>query len=207
MRVSDHYEIADQRIIQYLKEGKTTMEIMYLLNQEEFKTAKGDLFLRKTVNNRITKMREEGMNVPPLNDLKRNPKQLETLKIEERLMKKKVRINLIKPGLYKTEGGKFRVRKLVDKTIVTKTFVTQQEAEEFLDTLLTSKEIPSNDVSSTDQVSITLPKIVKKKPKTEHQLFEIENTPVEEKKYNDSVTIIKVPNVNVAVSLLKELYN
>jgi len=200
MRIAyDHYEIVDQKIIQYLKEGKNTLEIMSLLNQEGFKTARGDIFLRKTVNNRITKMREMKIDLPPLNDIIRNPKQLEN--IERKSMKKKVKLDLIKPHIYKTVNGKFRIRKLIGKTMFTKTCNTLQEAEEYLVTLISSQ-----DVAAINKVSTIAPKKIKReyKNKFEHKMFEIADSPTEEKKFDDSVTIIIVPNFETALNLLKE---
>ena len=73
-------DIVDQKILDYLKQGKNTREIATLLNAEGLRTIKGDTFMRKTVNNKITLMKVRGIAIPKFHN---RGKQKKFKKIEE----------------------------------------------------------------------------------------------------------------------------
>ena len=122
-------EQLDKKILDLVKEGKSTKEIALLLNGEGIRTPSGDIFLRKSVNNRLTKMRAQGL----LGSKK----------------KASQRLTYVKPHLYVSDNGKYRVRKAMSGKMVHETFDSQEAAEKFLadlgvvdPTRLDVKELP-----------------------------------------------------------------
>ena len=114
-------EAVDKRILDLMKDGKSTMEIATILNKEGFKTAKGDLFLRKSVNNRQTHLKSKGIN------LATGEKQN---KISKMIM--------VEPHIYQANNGRFRVRKSVNGNLLCKTFIEIQAARDFVKELESS---------------------------------------------------------------------
>lgn len=114
-------EEVDQKILSLLKEGKTTRDIAGIISHAGYRTAKGDIYLRKTVNNRITLLRSKGVEIPPLTKDNRMPRSLKSKMI------------LIKPNIYRAANGKYRVRKWdsADKKFMCSTFVQLKDAEDF----------------------------------------------------------------------------
>ena len=103
----------EQRILDLMKEGKTTKEIAIKLNSEGHRTAKGDIFLRKTVNNKMLLMRSKG-----------------ALPKKDRKLSK---MTAIKPHIYQATNGKIRIRKSVNGKLMCKTFPNLPDAEKYLE--------------------------------------------------------------------------
>ena len=51
----------EELILKLLRENKTTVEVAKILNEKGFRTIKGDIFIRKTVNNKILSIRNRGL--------------------------------------------------------------------------------------------------------------------------------------------------
>ena len=104
-------ETLDKKILELLATGNNTKEIAGILNKEGIRTSKGEPFKRKTINNCVTRMRSKGVAVPTLDEFK---------------------VRQVEPHIYESSNGKFRVRKSLFGKMIHETFLSLEEARNFV---------------------------------------------------------------------------